>query len=549
MSKASVYARNLMANWLGFLANAVVMFFMTPFVVHTLGDARYGILTLLFSAAGHFGLADIGVRLSIGRHVNFYMARGEPEKVNGIVNTGMVFFLVTSPLLLVAAAAIGAGFEQFFPRVHWSYPHEASLILAMLGADMTLTMLASAAWTVVAARERFGLRNAAGIVVLLLRTAGIATALLAGRGLTTLAAVSMAAAALDLALSLPAAWIVDRQLRFGFQHCSRQRLRELLTFGVGAFFDGISQRFINFVDVFVIAWLLGDAQVTLYSLGMMFVQYGRGLLYEVVRTLEPDIAKRAAHPEPAAIHHLTARSVRVIMLFAVPLMAGFMTLGRDFIVRWMNNPAYARSATILLILAAGQVVAMSSAAWRSMLNSLGRVWLVSTIASAEAVVNFALSVALVRLAGWGIEGVAVGTLIPSVVFMGIVLPVVGARATRMPLSSFLTSVTAKWAVGLGLCVIVGLGVAHLPLPPTWPGVLAKVALAGVAMAGVSWMVVTSADDRRAMWGVLKRIAGRFAPPIESEGETPLDRAPGVPVAPADFEAIGHNDQGRAPTPP
>ena len=40
MSRARIYARNLTANWVGYAANLAVMFFMSPFVVHTLGDVQ-----------------------------------------------------------------------------------------------------------------------------------------------------------------------------------------------------------------------------------------------------------------------------------------------------------------------------------------------------------------------------------------------------------------------------------------------------------------------------------------------------------------------------
>ena len=43
MSKARIYARNLAANWIGYGANLVVMFFLSPFVVHSLENAGHGV--------------------------------------------------------------------------------------------------------------------------------------------------------------------------------------------------------------------------------------------------------------------------------------------------------------------------------------------------------------------------------------------------------------------------------------------------------------------------------------------------------------------------
>ncbi|MCX5737716.1 MAG: polysaccharide biosynthesis protein, partial [Proteobacteria bacterium] len=64
MSRIRIYARNLATNWVGYGTNVAVAFFLTPFIVHSLGDIRYGIWSLVMSLVGYLGLADMGVRPS-----------------------------------------------------------------------------------------------------------------------------------------------------------------------------------------------------------------------------------------------------------------------------------------------------------------------------------------------------------------------------------------------------------------------------------------------------------------------------------------------------
>jgi hypothetical protein len=61
MSRARVYLRNITANWVGYGLNLVVMFFMSPFVVHTLGDERYGVWALQVTLTAHMGLQQGGM--------------------------------------------------------------------------------------------------------------------------------------------------------------------------------------------------------------------------------------------------------------------------------------------------------------------------------------------------------------------------------------------------------------------------------------------------------------------------------------------------------
>jgi len=55
MSSARKHARNLFINWSGHVVSLVVMFFLSPFVVHRLGDVNYGVWTLMTSLTGPVG--------------------------------------------------------------------------------------------------------------------------------------------------------------------------------------------------------------------------------------------------------------------------------------------------------------------------------------------------------------------------------------------------------------------------------------------------------------------------------------------------------------
>ena len=117
MSKARIYARNLAANWIGYGANLAVMFFMSPFVVHTLGDTRYGVWSLIMSLTGYLGLVELGTRGGLGRYINYYLGKEDVPRVNGTINTAMFMFAGAGVLLTVAAVILAAFFGTFFPKV------------------------------------------------------------------------------------------------------------------------------------------------------------------------------------------------------------------------------------------------------------------------------------------------------------------------------------------------------------------------------------------------------------------------------------------------
>ena len=63
-------ARSVVSNWLAMAASMAVAFFLSPFLVHRLGNAAYGVWILAISSVQYFGLLDLGMRSSVLRYVS-----------------------------------------------------------------------------------------------------------------------------------------------------------------------------------------------------------------------------------------------------------------------------------------------------------------------------------------------------------------------------------------------------------------------------------------------------------------------------------------------
>jgi len=59
--------KNVGSSWSALAINVVVGVFLSPFIVHRLGDAAYGIWVLIFSVTGYYGLFDLVIRFQVHR--------------------------------------------------------------------------------------------------------------------------------------------------------------------------------------------------------------------------------------------------------------------------------------------------------------------------------------------------------------------------------------------------------------------------------------------------------------------------------------------------
>src|SRR6266436_798640 len=66
--------KNVGSSWFALGVNILVGIFLSPFILHRLGDAAFGIWVLIFSLTGFYGIFDFGIRSSIIRYVSKYTA-------------------------------------------------------------------------------------------------------------------------------------------------------------------------------------------------------------------------------------------------------------------------------------------------------------------------------------------------------------------------------------------------------------------------------------------------------------------------------------------
>ena len=73
-------------NWAAFAATLLVSFFLAPYLIHHLGDARYGVWCVVESILAYFTLFDLGIAACLVRFVARFHATDERAELNRLVS-------------------------------------------------------------------------------------------------------------------------------------------------------------------------------------------------------------------------------------------------------------------------------------------------------------------------------------------------------------------------------------------------------------------------------------------------------------------------------
>jgi hypothetical protein len=109
--------KNVGSSWSALATNVLVGIFLSPFILHRLGDAAYGIWVLIFSVTGYYGLFDLGIRSSIIRYISpSISANGTSNGVLWVTTGQLLAFDAVSLKLLYTTNQAPNGRDTLPPR-------------------------------------------------------------------------------------------------------------------------------------------------------------------------------------------------------------------------------------------------------------------------------------------------------------------------------------------------------------------------------------------------------------------------------------------------
>jgi O-antigen/teichoic acid export membrane protein len=457
MSNRGSVLRNVGSNAVGYAVNVVVAYLLTPYVQVKLGRDGAGVWTLVVSFVGYYGLLDVGIRSAVGHFVATYHSRRESEHVNRTLSTAMALMLAVASLAAAITWLVGdAGPDlcRWMNRLReergeaplelagaFADPEQLRQVIWVMGAGFALSFPMALYGTVIYSVQRIGIQNLIGISQLLLRAGLTVWALDSGHGLLGLACVATGCNLLGWIASIIAAYRVLPTLSISFARVRRAAAKELFGYGGFNVLVNVGDTVLLYTSAFVIAGALHDTgAANFYAVpATNLIPYLMQLVQSVTWSLTPHFTGKWAVGQIDDVRKLLRKATRWVTLLAALIAGGLVFMGGDFMGQWMprefvEDPRFKESVQVLFVLAIATLIRCSQSAGRQALFAMREVRYLGFLVLIEAVLNVALSVALVR--DHGIVGVAVATLIPVALMQGIVQPRHLLRELEIGASSF-----------------------------------------------------------------------------------------------------------------
>jgi O-antigen/teichoic acid export membrane protein len=425
--------KNIFGSWLGLGASMAVGFFLTPFILHHLGNVGYGLWVLTTTVTGYYGMLDFGLRSAIIRFVSRDAANQKWEAVSETTSTIFASYSLVGLAITLITLILAWKFDAcFHVAPEWSIP--GKILLIVMGCGTGLTMPWTVFGGILEGVQRFYLVGLIQAIAVLIRASLTIAALRSGYGLVALGAISIAATfACNLIYSVAVSRICP-ELRVRWSKIRISQWRVLFQFGVITFVISIAQQLRFQADSVVIGAFLSVQLITLFALGAKLVSYSTDAVQFMAQVFTPMSSHFEAKGEFLQLHRVFVIGNRYASLVILPLSVTLLLAGRSLIRVWVG-PAYLSSYTVLLILLGPATLYLAQAASTKILFGMSKHGALAIVLMAEGAANLILSILLLRW--YGIYGVAWGTAIPMACTSIFFLPGYLCKLLRIRIWSFL----------------------------------------------------------------------------------------------------------------
>jgi O-antigen/teichoic acid export membrane protein len=407
--------KNVGSSWFALGVHVLTGIFLSPYILHRLGDQAFGLWILIFSVTGYYGLFDLGIRSSVVRYVAKYMATQEHDLLNRLVNTAAFAYGAIGMLCLVVTI-VGAKYVGAIFRVPAEFLETARWLFLMAGTSVALGFPLAVFGGILEGMQRFYLLNLTSVLSTAARALLVVIALRHGYGLLTIALITVA---LPLAAAaLNGLWAMHTlRVSFSLRYVDRSSFKRMANYSATTLMIITAGRLRFKTDAIIIGGLLSSAAITYFTIGSRLIDYAGELVSSLAQIFVPMSSQSQAQGDHERLRKILIAGNRGCALIIFPIAAVLALLGKPV---WVGAKYVAASYPVLLILLGPSTLMLAQSASGRILWGMAKHRTLAWVVLAEGAVNAALSVMLVR--PYGIVGDAIGTAIPLALTMLFFMP-------------------------------------------------------------------------------------------------------------------------------
>src|SRR3990172_2407934 len=405
MNRAGRLVSNVLYTLNAKLVLLGLSFVTVPILVRGLGVEAYGLYALTAVLIGYFTFLDLGTSQALVKHLSEALARGEQQRAQRLIETGLTLFLSMGVFGGLVIGALAESFALSVLHVPSTLADAAQVALRLAAVGFTVTMAMNGLLAVPLACQRLDIvakMNAAiGSMGLIIPAILVSTGFSLPSIITT--GVLLNVAGVIILVGVTRRLLPDYKLRFGFDWGEAIRLWK---FGGSVLVSTVAAQVSLQVDKLIISALLPISRLSYYSVPFNLAAKMLVIPYAVGPALFPAVTEVSALGLSAQLKGLYLRTTKALCAVSLPFALLLLIYADKILEHWIGADFAVQGTTSLRVLAVAFFVVLMTQPATDVARGVGRpgIGAIIPVIDAFSIIGFCFF-----LVSWlGIDGAGVG---------------------------------------------------------------------------------------------------------------------------------------------
>jgi O-antigen/teichoic acid export membrane protein len=454
-------SKNVVVNYFGLIFQIILALFLSPFLINTLGDTKYGIWSIAAAFTGYMSLLDLGLSSAVNRYVSKYSSLSDQDSVNQVISTASLMFFILGVIAILVSPIMAEiivnwiGFDN-------EYKGLVYVLIIVVSFDVGIFIISNLYKGIFGGLQRYDITNIVLMISSTLKASLFFFYLSNGYDLIAMGLISLSANIFSILLLYLILRKKYPKFYIKISYINRPMLKKIVNFSKFSFLAMLSNQIIYYSDAFVIGYFMSAAAVTYYSIPWSLSEYTKKMCLSISRSYTPLFSEYEARNSTEKIVSSYIQGTKLILFFSNLFSIGFLFLGSIFIGLWIGPRYEELCHDVLIVLFISQLVTGPQLISYSLLQGISKQKRYAQMNMMVSVLNLALSIILVQQ--YGIVGVALGVAVPQIVFNGLLVPlytlkVIGIRPIDYIKKTYLLSILPS--IILVFFLYIGKGILNL----------------------------------------------------------------------------------------
>lgn len=361
-----------------FLTN-VVGLLLTPFIIKKLGDAEFGLYTLIGAFVGYISVLDLGLTNTIVRFVAKYRAEKDKKGEENFLATTMIIYFIISIGVIIIGTICYYNLETIFQdSLSSEQLDKAKIMFIILIFNLAITLPGGAFMGICSGYEQFVFPKAVNIIRYIIRSITIVAVLVLGGKAISMVIVDTTMNLIVIAVD---AYFVLKKLKVKFKlhHFKYDLVKEIFGYSLWIFVFALVAQFQWQAGQIVLGIVADTTIVAIFAVGVMLGTYYGAFSTAISGMFLPRATQMSVRN--ASGEELTDMMIkigRISFIILLYILVAFALYGKQFVFLWVGE-SYYHSWIIALIIMFAYTIPLVQSFVNSVIEAKNKVAFKSTM--------------------------------------------------------------------------------------------------------------------------------------------------------------------------